>query len=385
MPDVFAVVQCRNQGAVPTVEREPIDVAVRLHVMTNGFRTVFGRVFAAVWELGDCPATLRWLDEDVRVGEAYLAHSDAGRLEGLEGDNWLLVLRLEVDGDAQAVRDRMNDVRATRGAGVDRAIFQELADALGECEATRLFGQLTFEVPDTKLSALQPSDEARIAMPLLVAFYYLGLMIVHRIDRDQVRAEMPIEPGYVDEASVDAIAKTRVRLANVNRFFLTTNRSQLPEVRDVCVAIAERMNLAGRYERQVTIHHDMERHLDNIAQIAQVRSSRETQAASERTNSVLFYLTIIGLPLAVFSAVMTFSLDAPLVRDPDRWPTWATFLVALGASASVSLILLGVMVFIANGRRRACDVPGESAIEGRGSARKQGARSSRSAGWRRRP
>jgi len=248
----------------------------------------------------------------------------------------------------------MNDARAARGTGADRVVFDELMAALGECPLTRLFGALEFEVPDTKLTAVQAPEDAAAAMPLLAGFYYFALMTVHRIDRDQVRASMPIDPGFVDDASVDFIARTRVRLANVNRYFLTTNRSQYPDVRDVCVRLAENMRLAERLERQVEIHHDMERHLDNIAQIAQVRSSRQTQQASERTNSVLFYLTVIGLPLAVFSAVMTFSLDAPLVKDADRWPTWATFLVALGASATVSLILLGVMLLVANGRARRC-------------------------------
>jgi hypothetical protein len=332
--------------------------------MTNGFRVVFGRVFEAVWQLTDHPAAFRWLDEDVRLAAAYVAHSDSTRMEGLEGDNWVLVMRLDVDGDAQAVRERMNAARATRGAGTDRVIFDELMQALGDCAISRLFAQFTFSVPDTKLSAIQPPHEVRRAMPLLAAFYYFALMTVHRIDRDQVRAEMPIGPDRIDDASVDAIARTRVRLANVNRYFLTTNRSQYAEARETCQALAEALRLQERYGRQVSIHHDMERHLDNIAQISQVRSSRETQAASERTNSVLYYLTVVGLPLALFSAVMTFSLDAPLVRDADRWPTWATFLVALGASATASLILLGVMVVVASGRRRRCDVPDSAAKPG---------------------
>lgn len=352
---IHAVVQCRNGGVVPEVDGTPIDIRDDLRAMTNGFRIVFGRVFTRAWELTGHPAAIRWLDEDVRIERAVVLHSDREAMEGLEGDNWLLVLALRVDGEAQQVRDRMNDARAVRGTGADRVVFDELMAALGECPITRVFGALRFEVPDTKVTAVQAPDDAAAAMPLLAGFYYFALMTVHRIDRDQVRASMPIDPGFVDEASVDFIARTRVRLANVNRYFLTTNRSQYPEVRDVCVRLAENMRLAERLGRQIEIHHDMERHLDNIAQIAQVRSSRQTQQASERTNSVLFYLTVIGLPLAVFSAVMTFSLDAPLVKDADRWPTWATFLVALGASATVSLMLLGVMLLVANGRARRCD------------------------------
>jgi len=373
MSEVYAVVQCRNSGGPPSgVEGDSVDVAAALHVMTNGFRIVFGRVFEAVWEVTDHPAALRWLDEDVRLISAYVAHSNTTRMEGLEGDNWVLVMRLGVEGDAKAVRDRMTAARATRGTGTDRAIFDELVDALGDCAITRLFSQLTFAVPDTKISPLQTSAEVRDAVPLLVAFYYFALMTVHRIDRDQVRAEMPIEPDRVDEASVDVIARTRVRLANVNRYFMTTNRSQYAEARGICRELAESMRLRERYERQVSIHHDMERHLDNVAQISQVRSSRDTQAASERTNSVLYYLTVVGLPLGLFSAVMTFSLDAPLVRDADRWPTWATFLVALGASATASLILLGVMVLVASGRRRRYEAPGGAMRPGDGGRDRSG-------------
>ena len=356
MSEIYAVVQCQNSGSVPEPGGTAVDVRAALAPMTNGFRIVFGRVFSQVVEMDDHPRSARWLDEDVRIEGVWVAHSGPGQLEGLERDCWVAVLRLAVDGDAQAARDRMNDARIARGAGMDRAVFDELAAALGECELTRLFGRLTFSVPDTKLTAVQPAAEAAQAMPLLVAFYYFGLMTVHRIDRDQVRTDMPIDTGVHNEEGAIAIARTRVRLTNVNRYFLTTNRSQYPAVRDVCRALAEGMSLESRYERQLAIHRDMERHLDNISQIAHVRSSQETQQASERTNSVLFYLTLIGLPLAAFSAVMTFSLDAPLVSQADRWPTWITFLVAFSASAAVSLLLLGVLLFVSSRRgRRRCD------------------------------
>lgn len=351
MEEIHAVVQCAHRGGDIAVEGEPIDTAEALHVMTNGFRIVFGRVFDGSWRLAQEPADLRWLDEDVRLSEAYALHSGHDMLEGLEGDNWLLVMRLGVSGDARTIRDRMTAARSTRGKNADRRVFDELVAALGDGAAGRYLRQWDCGVPDAKITPIQAPEEARAAMPLLAGFYYLGLMTVHRIDRDQARVALPIDPGVPDEESIDFIARTRVRLANVNRYFLTTNRSQNGSVKGLCASLATAMDLERRSARQVSIHHDLERHLDNVAQIAQVFSSHRTQEASERTNRVLFYLTVVGMPLAVFSSVMAFSLDAPLVREPDRWPTWASFLVAFGASASVSLILLGIIMLLSNGRR----------------------------------
>ncbi|MBN2404109.1 MAG: hypothetical protein JXE06_00860 [Coriobacteriia bacterium] len=337
------VVQTLHTGGPIELPGTELDLRDEPEFMTNGFRIVFRRVFSRVFHVEHEPIAISWMGLDLHVLEGYILHVDDSVMEGLERESYVTVLKLGVDGPLDEAKRQAIDYRHAVGMS-DAAVFDELRIQLIDTAYERYVARLEYVKPDLKLRFDQAPSRVGSVVPLVLGFYLFGLLTLHRIDRAQVAIQLPTaEDGY-DGATMRQIAELRVRITNVNRYFLTTNRSVSADVKEFCKDLAERLDLQRRYERQAQLNRNLERHLDNISQLAQAE-------AAELTNRKLMFITLLGVPIALFSALAAFSFGTDLVSRPIDVISSTRFWLLVIASVAFPWFLYWMVERLARARR----------------------------------
>jgi len=139
--------------------------------------------------------------------------------------------------------------------------------------------------------------------------------------------------------SLRHIAEHRIRLINIQRYFLTLNRSNLQAAKEAADILRDSFSLQSRYERHTDINKSFEEHLANVSRISETERSRTFK-------QIAAILTFLGVPLALFSALMSASSDAAIVVRPEKLWSDYKFLIITIASFLVpsSLIFLGFVI-----------------------------------------
>lgn len=333
MGEFHLVIQFLHRGGAVVVSGDPVDKRVEPTMMTHGYRTVFWEVFREGWRVPlEAPIQVSWLGEALEITECTVLHSDRTCLDGQEGENFVSVLRVRTDGALDAVRSALERHRHDMGMS-DLRVYRALREQIEGSRLAEFYDQLEFTSPDVKIVWEQPTEIIAPAVPYVLGFYYFGLLLVHRIDRAQAHIRLPLGAPQLSGASIETITATRVRLINIDRYFLTTNRSLSRDAKEFVIALVERINLAERYGRQTSINRNLERHLDNIAQMAQAKAAR-------RTNLTLDIIAYLALPVGIFSAAVAFQLQSDMLRAPTLVLSSVRFWSALVASVLLPLAVI---------------------------------------------
>lgn len=339
MTEFHIVLMSRLTDALPQLPGEELSSYVHPLGMTNGFRKVFTQVFSDVRRWSPGSAQVSWLGQPITIREAWLLRSDASRLSALEGDNLVVVLRATSEVDRDRVSEEIRSQEELRGMR-EEVYFAELQEQLSETRYAGLLEVMNSQKPSAYVAFDEYADDIAETVPLLMGFYYFGLILVHRIDRAQSELELTAV-GSTSQSTFSRIAQVRVRLTNVARYFLTTNRSNHALAKQFALDLPQRMKLTDRYARQLTIHESLERHLDNVLQMRQSRSA-------QRTNTLVILLTALTVPVGLFSALVAFQLKADFVSGPQTVVKTGGFWLVWMVSLSITMAVIGVASLVAS-------------------------------------
>jgi hypothetical protein len=311
-------------------------------LVTLGFRKIFWKVFSegGVWR-GSSRFT--WLEHELEATEMCVVRSDGARLDGMEGEDFVVVLRLETGEDPQELYEEVGRIRVA-GHIDEQEMVRLLEDGLESTPCGRVLGSFGSDYPGIQLWAPEGPVETDGVETLLAAFYYYGWLIIQRLDRSQADVELAADYSKITEG-VRSIADERVRLINLDRYFLTTNRSTLPAVQEVCRQLVERFHLKQKYERHLAVHQSLERHLGNTAQLIQENRSR-------LLNRSMSILTFLAMPIGIFSAVMAVSLSADVIKRPTNLLLEQRLWLTVAFSFLVPLVVLGIAIVVDRVRSR---------------------------------
>jgi len=317
-------------------------------LMKNGFRIAFWSVFSDAWHLADSkPVEVEWLGEHLTVQDVWAFRSGPEKFDGVEGDNYVLVYEVVSELESSVLAERLKHI--SRDAGrLEAHLLEAWAAALHGTPHGALLQEI--EHGDNKpgfKACLVPSDSAfSEAVPWILAFYYLAVTLIFRIERAQIALPIPPTFDHVDTASMDAIAHARLRLIDFDRYFLTMNCSSNEDLQAFCAAVAGSLSVREQHARQVGMSSAMECHLSNVSNLTQAREAR-------RTGVAVRLLTLLAVPIGLFGALSGINLGADyilrnpggIVGNPMFWTTWAV-------SIAATVVLVGASVAFGSLRER---------------------------------
>jgi hypothetical protein len=315
---------------------EAVDTGRALELNTLGFSNVFSRVFGAVGRSGE-PATITYMRQRLTIREAYVFFSGKEKLDGSEGDDHVVVLRADGVLPPAEIAHIIDHVRTSERINEQDAVHL-LEEAARDTPCGDLLAALECEFP-----AIQVWDSTGIevdhdTVAFMAAFYFYGWLTVQRLERAQVAVKLAGTAREVEEG-LATIGAQRARVVNLNRYFLTTNRSTLDGVKNLCRTLVRRFGLREKYRRHLDVHVSLEQHLNNVSSLAQNQRSR-------RLNQTVAGLTVVAVPAGIVSALMALSVSADLVRRPGTLLSSPRMTILLLASLVVPLLMLTVALVL---------------------------------------
>lgn len=307
MATVFTAVLSHKSGspALPNSDTfDRTDYSNILQSMTHIFRLNFWSVFSTVSRIKPTKADCLLGGLSATMTDLYLCYSGDDRLDGVEGENYVVVARFVVNESVE----RTEEMRTAAGVSSERKELQ-IRRVIDECFDTAVMDSFKSDVPGFSAHVFDWQDEKNNEDAALVsAFYHLGWTILLRLDRDQSGVVINPNEKEILLSSSDII-KQRVRLINVKRRFLSRDRTNQKAVRKLCIELAEKYTLEERFEGLNKVHELFESHLDNASKVMQLRKTRAV-------SNVLNILTFSAIPLGIMGVLLAIDLSASIISEP---------------------------------------------------------------------
>jgi hypothetical protein len=308
----------------------PVDRNVATVGMTSIFQQAFSAAFAAVYEiqLTDPATTLLGAPGIIRLARVY--YSAAGQLDELESEGCIIYLAVETELDLNEIHTRSQNflvevpdpvVRAGKTLEMFRKAGRgNLADAV----------RGSFPGLSTWIFPVTASRLNTIAS--IYAFYHYAWLQLLRVERTLLR--MPVRERLdVLSSATRTIVRQRMRLIDIDRLFLTPDRSNIDDYRQACTVLKAKFNLEKRFERLSAMHAAFEKHLENTSSVL--------RAADSRT----FVFTIrllagLAIPLSIFATLMDIDLNADVLNRTSTIVTDHRIMILVVVSVLLPLALL---------------------------------------------
>jgi hypothetical protein len=303
-------------------------------LMTLGFRKIFWKVFKNVYSIQGIYEPLRCLETDLVLRDAYifLTYPANSLLEN--HSDFLVVFSIEsIEFPKEDFYSKMQSTRQSNGLSE-----QDLIELFNQSIAKTPYYQLAnfsfLDFPGCGFFTQPYPEGSEVVFPFLYAFYYYGFLLCNRLERQQVDIKLDLSSSNSDQ-SLRLIADNRIRLVNIQRYFLTFGRSNIESIKEAGDLLRDNFSLLDRYERHLDINNSFEKHLANVSLIAESEKS-------QIFNLIAALLTFLGVPLATFSALMSASLDAAIIVKPEKLWSDHKFLIA----AIISFLIPSSLIFI---------------------------------------
>jgi len=300
-----------------------------LEDMTHIFRMNFWESFNLVRVYDSLNQKIDYMGLPGTIKQVLLVESDRRRLNRTEGDDYVLCISVCFPGAIEKATEQAlsQTTSATLEAREEILKQTSLVDLMQELKGDVRGHSAWFsdELDDRLQSQVLP----------LAAFYFYAWVLLLRIERNQV--DLDITPDInVQKRTINHIITQRVRLINIERFFLTEDRSNRSELRDLCIVLADRYRLQHRFDRAIRRHAAFEHHLDNTSKALQA------QRAASQSNMIAI-LTLMSVPLAAMQVFFGINISNTLYVDWQQIAMSSTTYFILVASLLCVAAPLGVL------------------------------------------
>jgi hypothetical protein len=307
------------------LEKDNIPLSQMTHIFRMSFWEVFSQV--RIVDIGLCSITL--CGAMGTVNKIFIFESANDRLSGTEGDDYIIYYRV--------------DFPTTIGKKLSERLLLSTPAALSEREqifsndkSTHLASNLTGEFKGHRGWVCNDGAvNTSAGFPYLAAYYYYGWILSLRIERNQITQD--ISPHLnADDEIITATIKQRMRLINLERYFLSGQRSYLPSLQKAGGSLVSLFNLANRYESALSRHVAFESHVQNTAKALQARRASSL-------GKMVFLLTVLSVPLAAMQVLFGINLEASLYNKSRLVASDIITYAIIFAAISVVLIPLALL------------------------------------------
>jgi hypothetical protein len=304
---------------------------------TLGFNQIFWKVFKRSYSIQLKNEHINWLGMNLILREAFILVTREGACVPNEPLDCLIIYCLEsIDYLKDEVKERIQQEQ--RKGLSDKNLMDEFNIAIERSSYYQLSKIKPSDFPGYSLITESCSEGSENVFPFFYGFYCYGWLLFNRLERSQIDIDLNLKQ-YTSNQSLKHIVEHRIRLLNIQRYFFTLNRSKLQAAQKTADMLTGHFHLYSRYTRHTDIHKSFEEHLANVARLSE---TERTQVFKNIAN----ILTFLGIPLAIFSALMSANLDAVIVVKPDS--LWRNYKFSIIAAASFlvpsSLVFFGFFI-----------------------------------------
>ena len=301
---------------------------------TLGFKKIFWKAFKGVFAIHDIYAEFTWLDSQLAIREVHIFVT-TGVLSPLgDSSDCLIAYSIEtLNCTKEELLAKMQNFRKESKIS-DQKLIEMFNTSISKTPYYQLSSFSYIDFPGCSFFMQPYPDGSEIIFPFLYGFHYYNLLLYHRLERDQVDLELNLDINSSNQA-LQLIANNRIRLINIQRYFLTANRSNIEAIKDASDLLRETFSLPDRYIRHIDINNSLEKHLSNVSRIAEAEKS-------QIFSLIAALLTFFGVPVAIFSALMSANLDAAIIVKPEKLWSDHKFLII----SAVSFIIPLSVVFV---------------------------------------
>lgn len=316
------------QGYKPDLQRDAIcDTSSSLNLMTAPFQIAFDSVFGEVRIRKAQQTAIKISSLNGTVERIFIFASDKARLNGTEREDIIVYFRILMDGI-----DSATDEHLTTNGPASLAERQSVIDqAFGGEAPLHLSYYSRYPGHQAWISDVFP-DQYDGTVACISAFYLYGWILALRIERNQLRQDITPQIRAGDKI-VAQIIEQRMRLLNLDRYFLVGDRTNNNYLKEICTRLSERFRLAKRHRKMSERHAAFESHIDNTS------TALQAQRTASLTNMV-FVFTCLSVPFAAMQVLFGMSLDSSIyLKTEDIISNATTYVVALSAFAVVGILV----------------------------------------------
>jgi len=296
--------------------------------MTQIFRMNFWEVFSSIRIYNQSPSEVNYIGVRSGLSRIHIYYSDENKLNETEDDDFILYYTLPIEGYLTEEENR----RLTQNTS---QTLDAREDVLRQAGMGAFLGGLEAEI---KGHTAWVSDQVEVGISeeiaAISAYYFYAFILLLRIERNQITADITPHIDASHRANRQVI-KQRIRLINLERYFLTEDRTNNTYLKSICIKLEKKYRLHDKYQRAVARHSAFEHHMDNTSKILQ------SEKVSSLTNMISL-LTIVSIPLVAMQVLFGINLAASVYSD------WAAILAHQTTYAVLGLAIIVVLVPLAS-------------------------------------
>lgn len=308
---------------------------------TLGFKQIFWKIFDRVYSIQMGHECINWLDINLTIKEAFLFVSQRNLSAKNDYLDCLIVYSLEsIDYLKDEVQGKIQDIRRINNFS-EQKLIELFNKSIIETQYKQLANIEYIDFPGYSLFTKKYPEGGVNIFPYFYTFYYYAWLLCQRLEREQIDVRLDLKQSNFSQ-SLRRIANHRIRLVNIHRYFLTLNRSNIQATKETADILRSYFSLQNRYERHIDINNSFEKHIANISRISEAEQSQTFK-------QIAAILTFLGVPLALFSALMSVSLDAAIVINPETlWKDHKLLTISIASFLiPSSIVFLGFLVELA--------------------------------------
>jgi hypothetical protein len=299
--------------------------------MTHLFRMNFWAAFDRVAKIEFDKTSVRYLDLDATVNTVVLFKTNKRRLTESGGHDHVVYFCLQIE-------NSLDNEQAKHATAATIELLQEREDVIRQTPAHWLLGHLESDHIGHSAFIAEAPDRFAEDLMCLAAFFFYAWILILRIEREQSAMNISPDMHTIARSSRDIIAQ-RVRLLNMERYFLSIDRTNVGYLKDICLQLVKKYRLSERHERAARLHASFEHHMDNTEKALQSRRF------STLTNMIAI-LTLISIPLATLQVMFGINLSSSIFREwRDIFSNHIIFVSVALALAMAAIPLVALRVF----------------------------------------
>ena len=296
--------------------------------ITHIFRMNFWSVFNGIAEIDFTETLVRYLDWNATIGTVALFRTNRDRLTEREGHDHIVYFCLKIE-------TPLKEDEARRAEAPAIELLRERENVIRQTPVHWLLGHLESDHVGHSAFIADTPNIFTEDLSCVAAFFFYAWILTLRVERTQ--SEMNISPnlGVITQSSNEIIAQ-RVRLLNIERYFLSIDRTNIEFLKNVCVKLVNKYRLKERHERAAQLHLSFEHHMDNTEKALQSRRF------ANLTNMIAI-LTVISIPLAALQMLFGINLTSSIFRE---WRTIVgnhVVLASIGIAIATAVVPLLVL------------------------------------------
>jgi hypothetical protein len=303
--------------------------------VTLGFRNIFWETFSEILEVDQFNLEIEWLSEKWTLRSIWIGISvDVELTYSLDDKRNVFVFFELVSATG---RDSSYINRATFSLGLNEqtsmaALFEEICK-FGKCNS--LLDSLSHDrdFPGRFIHTPKHEVTESVDFVCILLFYSYSLLFIWQINRFQAAIKINAETHEALH-QLSEVLRVRASIINVERYFLTTNVTNDPALKQNARDLRSSFALREKFDGYLALNESIEKYIATASQLASERRSR-------RVTYFVFLFALVSVPLALVQALLSYNGSALFVQQGILKPLLTIeFLRFIAGTVAIYLMLI---------------------------------------------